>query len=214
MCPDIWRSLTLNSRYASPVKKKGNAEKSEACVDLAKKSSSHPSYRKTIFNISEISLSLRSKSKKKMFEIIYIYIYNYNSQNIEISIPIFLDPLPFLVLQLHPSKIFSTTTTTPVLEAEKARLVQALPAIMAACLARASPAKSSPSYNLLVNFASLLEGYVRWDKKYLERERERETRYSSSGRAYQAPSSSYARVTDILCRCAQPASQTVYLERW
>ena len=24
-----------------------------------------------------------------------------------------------------------------------------------------------PSYNLLVNFASLLEGYVRWDKKYL-----------------------------------------------
>lgn len=25
-----------------------------------------------------------------------------------------------------------------------------------------------PSYNLLVNFASLLEGYVRWDKKYLE----------------------------------------------
>lgn len=44
---------------------------------------------------------------------------------------------------------------------------------MAACLARASPAKSSPSYNLLVNFASLLEGYVRWDKKYLERERER-----------------------------------------
>lgn len=23
------------------------------------------------------------------------------------------------------------------------------------------------SYNLLVNFASLLEGYVRWDKKYL-----------------------------------------------
>lgn len=26
----------------------------------------------------------------------------------------------------------------------------------------------SPSYNLLVNFASLLEGYVRWDKKYLE----------------------------------------------
>lgn len=150
--------------------------------------------------------------KKKMFETIYIY--NYNSQNIEISIPIFLDPLPFLVLQLHPSKIFSTTTTTPVLEAEKARLVQALPAIMAACLARASPAKSSPSYNLLVNFASLLEGYVRWDKKYLERERERETRYSSSGRAYQAPSSSHARVTDILCRCAQPASQTVYLERW
>lgn len=108
-----------------------------------------------------------------MFEIIYIY--NYNSQNIEISIPIFLDPLPFLVLQLHPSKIFSTTTTTPVLEAEKARLVQALPAIMAACLARASPAKSSPSYNLLVNFASLLEGYVRWDKKYLERERERDS---------------------------------------
>lgn len=33
---------------------------------------------------------------------------------------------------------------------------------------------SSPSYNLLVNFASLLEGYVRWDKKYPERERERE----------------------------------------
>lgn len=136
MCPDIWRSLTLNSRYASPVKKKGNAEKSEACVDLAKKSSSHPLYRKTIFNISEISLSLRSTEKKNVLN--YIYIYNYNSQNIEISIPIFLDPLPFLVLQLHPSKIFSTTTTTPVLEAEKARLVQALPAIMAACLARAS----------------------------------------------------------------------------
>lgn len=110
MCPDIWRSLTLNSRYASPVKKKGNAEKSEACVDLAKKSSSHPLYRKTIFNISEISLSLRSTEKKNVLN--YIYIYNYNSQNIEISIPIFLDPLPFLVLQLHPSKIFSTTTTT------------------------------------------------------------------------------------------------------
>lgn len=28
--------------------------------------------------------------------------------------------------------------------------------------------RRSPSYNLLVNFASLLEGYVRWDKKYPE----------------------------------------------
>lgn len=74
MCPDIWRSLTLNSRYASPVKKKGNAEKSEACVDLAKKSSSHPSYRKTIFNISQISLSLRSTEKKNVLNYIYIYI--------------------------------------------------------------------------------------------------------------------------------------------
>lgn len=74
MCPDIWRSLTLNSRYASPVKKKGNAEKSEACVDLGKKSSSHPSYRKTIFNISQISLSLRSTEKKNVRNYIYIYI--------------------------------------------------------------------------------------------------------------------------------------------
>lgn len=107
-----------------------------------------------------------------------------------------------------------TSSSKDILERRRPPLSRERPRLVQACYQRLwrlehpQPRASSPSYNLLVNFASLLEGYVRWDKKYLERERER-LDYSSSGRAYQAPSSPYARVTDILCRCAQPASQTV-----
>lgn len=205
-CPDIWRSLTLNSRYASPVKKKGNAEESEACVDRASTFLKEDLPKKAISPLEKKIIWISKVGKKTL---LIKVIHNPSLPKIiePVSIQTLLDPDPhplsrnYIVFQRYPR----TTTTTPL--SRERRLVQA-------CYQRLwrlehpQPRASSPSYNLLVNFASLLEGYVRWDKKYLERERER-LDYSSSGRAYQAPSSPYARVTDILCRCAQPASQTV-----
>lgn len=80
---------------------------------------------------------------------------------------------------------------------------------------RIQPTRRSPSYNLLVNFASLLEGYVRWDKKYLEWYPEPSIvgRATSSLAPTSSSLSAAIRVTNILCRCVQAAPQTVYLEQ-
>lgn len=52
----------------------------------------------------------------------------------------------------------NTTTTTTVTAQRSGTIFRWLP----------PHRRRSPSYNLLVNFASLLEGYVRWNKKYPE----------------------------------------------
>lgn len=210
-CPDIWRSLTLNSRYASPVKKKGNAEESEACVDRASTFLKEDLPKKAISPLEKKIIWISKVGKKTL---LIKVIHNPSLPKIiePVSIQTLLDPDPhplsrnYIVFPRYPR----TTTTTPL--SRERRLVQA-------CYQRLwrlehpQPRASSPSYNLLVNFASLLEGYVRWDKKYLERERERETRLFQLRKGLPGPllplRSCYRHSLSL---CATSIADSTYLE--
>lgn len=112
-----------------------------------------------------------------------------------------------------------TSSSQDILERRRPPLSRERPRLVQACYQRLwrlehpQPRASSPSYNLLVNFASLLEGYVRWDKKYLERERERETRLFQLRKGLPGPllplRSCYRHSLSL---CATSIADSTYLE--
>ena len=139
-CPDIWRSLTLNSRYASPVKKKGNAEESEACVDRASTFLKEDLPKKAISPLEKKIIWI-SKVGKKSLLIKVIHFRSFPPQNHRTSIdpntPRSWPSSTFSQLHRLP-KISSNDDDHPSLERAEVG-ASVLPAIMAA---RASPAKS------------------------------------------------------------------------